>query len=357
VQLSAKHRAFIALGILAGIVAACVGAYVHYRRAVLTSATAGPAPLDIFTQPEPTPATSEILSELPTDAPALGYLDAVALRRFQGSRLAALLGLVNSGPQEDRDYQQFVRATGFDYSRDLERVAIAFWPAAMGEASPNIGGADRALAIVDGRFDQQKIEAYALKSGRLIPRAKQFLYQVPGNPSVALEFLSPTRIALASGKNPVNLLTASRTGIQDPVFQARINRVAGAPLFAVVRTDRLPDNFYAKLKNSAQIEHLARSVRGLALAAKPGGDILRVALEGETTSATNAVEIATLLDISRMGFSMALSDPKTRAEMTKQQDAFLNALIRQLKITHQDRWVRLRLDITPEMLEDSSQQR
>jgi hypothetical protein len=36
--------------------------------------------------------------------------------------------------------------------------------------------------------------------------------------------------------------------------------------------------------------------------------------------------------------------------MTKEQAAFVQALIRQLNITRQDRWVRLRLDITPEML-------
>jgi len=147
------------------------------------------------------------------------------------------------------------------------------------------------------------------------------------------------------------LLWASpHTPRRDPIFQARIDRVAGAPLFAVIRTDRLPDGFYASLRNSSEIEDLARSVRGLTLGGQPGGDILRVVLDGETTSMTNALEIATLLDISRMGAVMALSEPKTRAQMTKEQETFLDALIGQLKITHQDRWVRLRLDITPEML-------
>jgi hypothetical protein len=36
--------------------------------------------------------------------------------------------------------------------------------------------------------------------------------------------------------------------------------------------------------------------------------------------------------------------------MTKEQAGFVQAVIRELKITRQDRWVRLRLDITPEML-------
>jgi hypothetical protein len=349
VPLSAKHRAFIALGTLAGLITACAGVYLHYRQTEPLSANAEP-PLDIFTPLQPTEATTDILSELPTDAPALAYIDAAELRKFQNSRLASLLGLVKRGPQEDREYREFVRATGFDYSRDLDRVAIALWPAGLVGAGPNVLGDDRVLAIADGRFNVQKIEAYALKSGRAITRGEQSFYEAPGSPPVAFEMFSSTRIALVSGKNPLDLLTTAHAGKRDPAFQARVNRVAGAPLFAVVRTDKLPDSFYLAFKNSAQIEHLARSVRGLAIAAQPGGDILRVALEGETASVTDAIEIATLLDISRMGGSMALSDPKTRAEMTKQQETFLNALIRQLKITHQDRWVRLRLDITPEML-------
>jgi hypothetical protein len=48
--------------------------------------------------------------------------------------------------------------------------------------------------------------------------------------------------------------------------------------------------------------------------------------------------------------SMALSDPKALQQMTKEQAAFVQALIRQLDISRQDRWVRLRLSITPQML-------
>jgi hypothetical protein len=66
----------------------------------------------------------------------------------------------------------------------------------------------------------------------------------------------------------------------------------------------------------------------------------------------SAFEISTLLDGFRMVGSMALSDPKAMQQMTKQQAAFVQALIRQLNISRQDRWVRLRLNITPQMLGD-----
>lgn len=64
----------------------------------------------------------------------------------------------------------------------------------------------------------------------------------------------------------------------------------------------------------------------------------------------NALAIGTLLDGFRVFGAMALSDPKTRRQMSKEQAAFLDAVINQLKVTHQDRWVRLSLDITPQML-------
>jgi GAF domain-containing protein len=68
----------------------------------------------------------------------------------------------------------------------------------------------------------------------------------------------------------------------------------------------------------------------------------------------SSFEIATLLDGFRMVGSIALADPKTRRDMTKEQAAFLTALASQVKVAHQDRWVRLRLDITPAMLGSSA---
>lgn len=118
----------------------------------------------------------------------------------------------------------------------------------------------------------------------------------------------------------------------------------------MARTDQLPDSFYANFKNSPQIESLARSVRGVTLAVQSRDGVLQATLDGETTSTSNAFAIATLLEISRVGASLALSDPKTSARMTTEQAAFLDALVKQLKVTRQNRWVRLSLDITPAML-------
>jgi hypothetical protein len=107
---------------------------------------------------------------------------------------------------------------------------------------------------------------------------------------------------------------------------------------------------YDNFKNSPQLDHLARSIRSLTLAGQPSGNNMDLALDAECDSMKNAFEISTLLDTFRMVGSMALHDPKMRGQMTRQQAAFLAALLAQTKVAHQDKWVRLSLQITPEML-------
>jgi hypothetical protein len=342
VPTSSAKRAWIVVAILFLLIVCALGVFYYRQRGPL------PALPGVTNNPGPPP---DILTQLPLDAPVVGYIDASALRKLQNSPLAAVLGLTSPGPEGDREYQQFVADTGFDYTRDLDHAAIAFWPASLG-ADDSLSE-NRAIAIAEGRFDEQKIKAYALRTGKLTTHGAQSLYEIPGNPPVSLEFLSSTRLALAEGKNATDLLsTISSSGVpaRDPAMQARVKHVAGAAIFAVARTDRLPASFYASFKNSPQLDQLARSIRGLTLAGQPSGNDVNVALDAECDSMTNAIKISTLLDTFRMVGSMALHDPKMRGQMTRQQAAFLASLLSQTKVTHQDKWVRLSLRITPEML-------
>jgi hypothetical protein len=345
VPLSSRRRALIAVAVILCLGCAAVGVYFYRHHGPLPSANSGQAP--------------DLLSLLPADAPVVAYADVATLRGLKSSPLAAALGLTLPGPQQDVGYTDFVRDTGFDYARDLDRVAIAVWPNNLGtpgERPPS----GRSLAIADGRFDQQKIAAYALRSGWEQKDKLHSVYEFSGPPpqqSLFLEFLSADRVALTNDSallhNLPNAATAHATGTRDLAMQARIERVAGAPIFAVARTDNLPPGFYSAFASSPQLEHLARSIVSLTLAGKPSGDDLKVALDGECDSMKNAIGITTLLEISRMGATMALSDPKTRRQMTREQSAFLTPLVDQLKVSHQDKWVRLTLDITPAMLTSS----
>jgi len=336
--MSSTKRAIVVVALSLCGAAAFAGVLIYRWHRPMQSANTGTSP--------------EILNHLPADAPVVAYLDVAALKRLHDSPLAAMLGLAGENPREDRDYQTFVRDTGFDYTRDLDRAAVAFWPSNLVTRQ---GAADnRTLAIADGRFDQAKIKADALRTGKSITAGGRSLYLVPGNPPVALEFLSTTRIALASGPDAKQVLSRSNSTPRDAAMQERIERVAGAPIFAVARTDKLPANFYDNLRSAPQLQALARSVQALMLAGQPDGDLIHLTLDAECDSMTDAIKLSTVVDSLRLLGSMALADPKTRAQMTKQQVAFLNALLNEAKLSHQDRWVRLTLDITPAILGKAS---
>lgn len=343
---SSTTRAWIVVAIL--LLCLLGGAAVFYYR------QHRPLPPIVTTVPGAPAAVppSGILSELPPDAPVVAYIDATTLRSLQNSPLAAALGLASPGPQADRDYSNFVRDTGFDYTRDLDHAAIAFWPASIGTPQ-DVLGEDRVVAIADGRFDQQKIKSYALRTGKELTRGSQSVYEVPGNPPVSLTFLSPTRIALAGGKNATELLgriNPAGSSSRDRAMQSRIDRVTGAPIFAVARTDKLPASIYDSFHNAPQLAQLARSVQAITLAGQPDGNNLRITLDAECDSLKNAMQLAFLLETGKMAGAIALSDPNTRRQMTREQIAFLEALINQAKITNQNKIIRLVLDITPAML-------
>ncbi len=102
--------------------AAGAGLYVYYRgRGIASETNSGQTP--------------NILSELPPDAPVVAYIDVAALRKLQTSPFAAILGLAGASPAEDKDYAKFVTDTGFDYTRDLNAVAIAIWPSGLESSS------------------------------------------------------------------------------------------------------------------------------------------------------------------------------------------------------------------------------
>jgi len=327
--MSSAKRALVVVAVVVCVAAAGAALLVYRWRRPLAGPSVGSAP--------------SMLNQLPPGAPAVAYIDVAALRRLHDSPVVAILGLAGENPAQDRDYQEFVRETGFDYTRDLDRVAIAFWPSATH------GAENQALAIADGRFDHDKIKAYALRTGREVNQGTKSYYEVPGDPPVSVGFLSPTRIVLVSGK-ALSILTSGPSATDKAAMQERINRVAGAPLFAVARTDNLPPSFYDALRSAPQFESVARSIQGLTLAGQPDGDIIHVTLDAECDSMKNAIELATVVESLRLLGSMALADPKARAQMTKQQLALLAALLNDAKLTHQDRIVRLTFDVTPEML-------
>ncbi len=130
-----KTRSWIGLSIL--VVVLSVAAFFGYRKWGVPNGA----------------ARADALALMPTDASAVLFADFDELR--QAPFFAKFYAWAPK-PEADPDYAQFVKETGFDYERSLDRVAIAMEKRAQDSAL---------LAILDGKFDRQKISAYALKAG------------------------------------------------------------------------------------------------------------------------------------------------------------------------------------------------
>jgi hypothetical protein len=297
----------------------------------------GPAATDSMPGTAPT-----MLSLLPPEAPYVIYADVESLR--SSAFLNRLISLVPA-PNEDPEYAEFVRSTGFDYSRDLDRVAIAIFPTTP---LPTV------VTLAEGRFNQQKIIAYALRTGKAEESDGRAVYILPSSTpggEVTVRFLAANRIALLSRPHG-NVLTPMNTS--DPTGAAlkeRITRVAGSPLFAVVRMDAVPKDAAIGTFRIDAITNSMQGLRWLTLAVAPQGQDLRAVLEGECESALDATQMNLALGGLRIMARGFLSEPATRRQFTPQGADALTKLVKQADISAAGKRVQLAVSLTPEILD------
>ena len=337
----------ITIVLAACIVAAGISAYVYHAHKKAAQMRMEDAQFSI--QSGSAPASGEpniptnspdLVHQLPAGASAVVFADVAILRAAPIGR--SLSDLAPNSAQ-DPEYTTFVRSTGFDYSRDLDRVALALWP----KDSPTT-----VVAIAQGKFNEAKIERYALHNGgKIAPHGQWKIYEVPEtNPprTVRFVFLSPTEIVLADGPGISAMLNAPRERL-DPEMSQRVTKVAAAPIYAVARTPDLARDVGVDEIHSAQLAHLFQSVHNITLAGLPAGQNLKVAATAESDSTLNAFQLSTALEgLVWMGRA-AMADPKTRQQIGPQWPA-LDALLKAADISHDGRFVRLHVQITPQML-------
>ena len=344
-------RALIAIFVLC-VTAAAIFAYVHHRRLVKQrqafDAPSEPLSVSLANKPSSTPSTAaaapSLVEQLPAGASAVVFVDVAALR---ASSFANELAALAPTSAQDPDYTEFVRATGFDYSRDLDRVAVALWP----QSAPT-----SVFAIAQGRFNQAKIRRYALRTGHSIEYMGARIYEVrEGNSprSIRFTFFPPDEIWLADGPALSQALIAQNANRLDPQMSARVARVSAAPIYAVARTQDLPRDLGIDVSKSAQLARLLRSVHAITAAGRPAADNLKVSASAECDSALNALELSTTLQGLLWMGRAALADPNTRQQIGPQWPA-LDALLKAADITHESRQVQLRIQITPQMLQSAA---
>jgi hypothetical protein len=245
----------------------------------------------------------------------------------------------------NQDYAEFVRSTGFDFEKDLDRVVVGSWPPSGPEQM-------KTVAIAEGRFDRAKIHDYAARKGKLDHQEGHEVFVFPQGDHKGFEsvtFLDDHRIAMVSGQSISPLFAGqSADRASDPVRE-RAARLDGAAAFVITRVPPIPENAAAQPPATAQLMSLARSIQWITLAARPEGDNLLVSLEGECDNSTDAIQLKSMLDVLRMFARAGLENPKTSQSMNPAALASLQDLLTATEITQAAERVRILLEIKPDI--------
>jgi hypothetical protein len=292
----------------------------------------------------------ELLSLMPPDASAVLFADFDELRR---APFMAELYAWAPKPRADADYAQFLKETGFDYERDLDHVAIAV---------ERHGQDSTLLAVLSGRFDRQKFSAYAMKAGTVTRSSGHEIFSVPVTGSkkkLSFAFLTSNRIALTDAADLSLFLHEKKRAEDAGEWQTKFERLAGSPVFAVIRQDAGAGAALAAQApgglRSPQLSTLLDQLQWITLAGKPENDRLRVVAEGECVSEATVRQLVDMLNGVVLLAQAGLNDAKTREQLDPvARDAYLE-LLKSADVSKIDRGdtksVRLMFQITPKFLE------
>ena len=332
------------MAVLVAILCGCLATYLYYRGHI---AALPPSTAKVTAQ------QVDLLSLLPGDAPVIGFGDLAALK---ASAFVQEFEKLGPSPAEDADYSTFVRETGFDYTRDLDTVAIAAWPDSSSKQPLAPGGPPvptfRVLVLGDGRFDAAKIAGYAARSAHATTVNGKTVYEFrdpSAKDSLYVSLLSPGRIALGQGVN-LDAVLGGKSVAAKPDRAAHIARVAGRPIFIVARLDNVLKDLSIDFGSFDQLRTLLQSLRWVTIAGQPNGENFELGAEGDCDSASHALQISTILGGLRWFARSALADPRGQQGMTKDQVALANYFLQATKVSNDGHWLDLKVALTPAAL-------
>ncbi len=235
-----------------------------------------------------------LLARLPTQDAVVLSVDFAALRR--GGILDVLAA---SKTPEEPDYQVFVRNAGFDYKRDLDSALLAFAPNGV-------------FFLVRGRFDWQKLQAYARQQGG---SCYNELCRMPGStPARRISFmpLQPELMALAVGTDDLAASRLQQPGIQQPGPQRAIEAPPepvwlSAPSSALKKRDALPAGARALTSAMSEAERVT-------LTLGPQGLAFEARLEALCRSPQEAALLKEQLEKATAALRDAISRDKSKRE-------------------------------------------
>ncbi len=332
VQIAMKKQAWFGL-VAAALLLGAAAFYGYQRRNAQSSST-----------------RSNALGMMPADASAVLFADFAELRT---APFVVQLFAWAPKPQADPDYAQFLKETGFDYERDLDRIAVGFVKRAQDSTL---------FAVADGKFDRQKISDYAVKTGAVAKSGGREIFSVPLTDStkkIAFTFLRSDRIALTNTGDLSGKLGAKKRSEDSAEWHSRFERLAGSPVFAVIRQDAAAGAALAAQApgglRSPQLSALLDQLQWITLAGKPESDRIRVVAEGECAAEATTRQIADLLQGVLALAEAGLNDAETRQQLDPTARAAYLELLKSADVSKIDRGdtksVRLAFEITPGFLE------
>jgi hypothetical protein len=300
-----------------------------------------------------TDARESALALIPADADSVVFADVAQLRT---APFFSELGTWAPQPQQvDADYAKFLQDTGFDYERDLDRIAIA---------TIKRGETTEFFAVGDGRFDRKKINTYISEFGTHDKKDGREVFTAPlkgSSRKVSFVFLHQNRIAITDDPDLSSLLRNPLRGTDASQWHERFDRLGGSPIFAVLRQDaEVGSQLAAHTANGGQAQQLAsllNQLQWITFAGVPEQNRLRLVVEGECPNDGTAKDLADVLNGIRLFAQAGLNDPKVRRHLDDQTREAYIELVHGADVTRIDRGetksVRLLLEVTPEMLKSA----
>lgn len=324
-----KPRILAAVSI---VVALSLAAFLAYRKGHFD---------DSLSEPE------RLLALMPEDPSAVVYLDLTQLRASP-----FLVEMFRLAPKvvPDNDYAQFLNETGFHYETDLHQMTLS-----INGQSQNA----TVFAVAQGKFDRQKIEAFASRYGSLKTADGKTLFAVPLNGSSRKAYFTFLRNDRMAWANDSAYFFQKPRANSDSGWREHFLRVAGTPMFAVLRQNsgtvemlaaQAPGDF-----RSPQLAALLAQLQWISISAKPEGNSLRVVVDGECPTENTEHQLKEMLSGLVVLAQMGLSDPKTRKRLDPTVLQGYLELLQSADIQQLDRGtsrsVRVILDVSPKLLE------
>jgi hypothetical protein len=280
---------------------------------------------------------ASLLSELPPNAPLVAYLDAQPFR--SSAFLEQLLALAPS-PAPSADYQQFMEQTGFDFSRDLNRLAMA--------VTPQGSEADVEL-VAEGTFDQPKIVSYARQHGGSVgsQHGESTILYPSGDHKrqVTLEFLPGGRIRLRSAPVDEQGAAPGESAGNPAAMRQHLAGLSASPLFVVAEVRSWPVNAHL-----GQYSSVIGGIAWLTVQVLPQGNNLQFSVNGECNSAPEAQQLVSLVNLLKGLGTTLVNQQAAQQKISVSQAHAASDFLRNLEVTQDDTRVMLAFSISTELL-------